>query len=150
MTWLATTQAIQQRFRDNWTLTAITSVAFENEQFDVPVDGNGTVQEWMYVEIIGGRGEIAGFGRRNANLIRRSGVIMFHAFTPLNSGGSRAVQLVEGASDIFATKSFSGIQCWAPNPPSPPTGDTELGNRAVNGSWWRCYSSVPFQYDQTM
>jgi hypothetical protein len=150
MSWLTITQAIQQRFRDNWTLTPITSVAFENEQFDVPVDGNGTVQEWLYIEILGGRGEIAGYGRPSATLIRRSGVIMFHAFTPLNSGGSRAIQLVESAASIFAVASFSGVQCWSPNPPSPPTGDTELGNRAVNGSWWRCYSSVSFQYDLAM
>ena len=38
----------------------------------------------------------------------------------------------------------------APNPPSPPTGDSELGNRAVNGSWWRAYTSVPFKIDQEL
>lgn len=145
MTWLATVQAIQTKFRAEWTLTPIDQVAFENEQFDIPND-----TEWLYVEIIGGRGEIAGYGRAGANLIRRSGIIMFHAFVPLNSGGNRVLELVEAAGAIFATKSFSGVQCWAPNPPSPPTGDSELGNRAVNGSWWRAYVSVPFQHDQEM
>jgi hypothetical protein len=99
---------------------------------------------------MGGRGEIAGFGHKDNNLIRRSGIIMFHAFTPLNSGGTRALELAEGAGALFATKAFSGIQCWAPNPPSPPTGDSELGNRAVTGSWWRTYVTVPFHYDEVM
>jgi hypothetical protein len=75
---------------------------------------------------------------------------MFHVFCPLNSGGDRAVQLAENASLIFGVQSFSGVQCWAPYPPSPPNASAELGNRAVNGSWWRTYASVPFQTDEVM
>lgn len=150
MSWVSTVAAIQARVTANWTLTPIAQVTFENEQFDIPVDGNGDPVEWVYVEIMGGRGELAGFGKKDANLIRRNGIIMCHAFTPINIGGARALELAEGAGALFATKSFSGIQCWVPNPPSPPAGDTELGNRAVNGSWWRTYVTIPFQYDEVM
>jgi hypothetical protein len=145
MTWVATVQAIQTKFRNEWNLTPLTHVAFENEPFDVPND-----EEWVYVEIMGGRGEIAGYGGMGSNLIRRDGIVMVHAFVPLNSGGNRALQLVENGAAIFQTASFSGIQFWALYPPSPPSGDSELGNRAVNGSWWRTYCSVPFQYDEVM
>lgn len=149
MSWLTTVQAIQAKFTAEWTTTPLTQVAFENEQFDLPIDDNANPLEWVYVEIIGGNGYVAGYGNKDNNLVRRSGVIMFHAFTPLNTGGSRAVQLAESAASIYAVKSFSGIQCWAPNPPAPPS-STELGNRAVNGSWWRSYTSIPFQYDEVM
>ena len=150
MAWTDAVAAIQQRFRDNWTLTPLSSVAFENESFTVPDVGNGGVAEWIYIEAMGDRGHIAGYGSPGANLVRREGMVMVHVFVPLNSGGARAVQLAEAASLIFGLKSFSGIQFWAPFPPSPPSGDSEMGNRAVDGSWWRSYAAVPFQYDQQM
>lgn len=150
MAWTDAVAAIQQRFRDNWTLTPLASVAFENEAFNTPEDQNGNGLEWVYLEIQGVNSKIAGYGEPGANLVRRSGLVMCHCFVPQNSGGARAVQLAEAASLIFALKSFSGIQFWDPFPPSPPSGSTELGNRAVNGNWWRAYSSVDFQYDQQM
>jgi hypothetical protein len=144
MSWVGAVAAIQQRFRDNWALTPLASVAFENEPFTVPE------QEWVYFEVMGDRGRIAGYGSPGANLVRREGMVMIHVFVPQNSGGARAMQLAEAASLIFGLKAFSGIQFWAPFPPSPPSGDSEMGNRAVDGSWWRSYTAIPFQYDQQM
>lgn len=145
MSWATATEAIKTRFQAQWTETPLAQVAFENEQFDIPDN-----DEWLYIEIVGAGGSIAGYGGMGTNLIRREGVIMIHVFVPSGTGGARAVELAEIASKVFATVSFSGIQCWAPHPPSPPTGDTELGNRAINGNWWRSYSSVTFQYDEVM
>jgi hypothetical protein len=144
MTWTDATEAVRTRFEAVWTETPLTQVAWENEYFDIPD------VEWLYVEILGTNSSIVGYGGVGTNLIRRNGMVMIHVFVPLNSGGSRATELAEKASKVFGVKSFSGVQFWAPYPPSPPNASTELGNRAVNGSWWRSYSSVPFQFDEVM
>lgn len=139
MAWADAVSAIKARFTANWSETPIcyqNGEAADGGLFAPPPDG---LSAWVYLEVLGAGGQLAGFGGGN-HLLRHRGVIFVHVFVPVNSGTATAFTYADAVAAVFQATSFSGVRCSAASMDGGGSGDDK-------GNWFRVSVSVPFETD---
>lgn len=98
--------AIEKRLTDNWTTTAVVLDNNSGPNPWPPVDGNGELVPWVFVEMDDIKAEIIGFGSPTNNSILDSGLVKFHVLVPKGEGLDRARQYAVQIGEIFRQKQF--------------------------------------------
>jgi hypothetical protein len=85
-------------------------------------------------------------GKRNSI---EAGVLFFHAFTPIGSGKSAALSLVETMTQLLELRAVApGVNLDGGNPPTPVESramtDRALPIPQPHGNYYRCSGSIPF------
>ena len=84
--------AIRARLVANWTTTRITYMNEEPAEPWPPVDGNGSPEPWVHLEIECLEAPIHGTGQTGNHVYRYLGNIMVHVFVPVGMGTAIAKQ----------------------------------------------------------
>jgi len=139
---------IQQRLRDNWTLT---DIAFQNEGEPRTADDYGVPIPWVYCEVINTDSSVRGGGSDPTILSwLYMGLIHMHVFVPVGSGDAVAQDYAFQLGEIFRNGRFyepdespasplCQIRTWAPRVDG---GDTA----SDDGKWWQVTCTVPYEY----
>jgi hypothetical protein len=138
--------AIRARFDAGWTTTRKT---FQNEQPAAPwppVDGDGILLPWVYLEIIGTGSEIYGQGTPGNHTWHYAGLIYAHVFAPVGAGGALAQQYAAEIGEIFRAAKFYDdvtpgcyVRTWSPRTDGGGSGDDD-------GNWFRISAVIDFEY----
>lgn len=89
------------------------------------------------------------YGSSGKRCVIRAGVVFFHAFTPVGSGRTTAVAMVDTLVRAIELQSIAdGLNTDGGNPPSPvevrSLYDRSLPLPQPQGDYFRCSGSVPF------
>lgn len=132
MSYQAEKIAIETRFNTSW--NGLTPVHWENDRFKP--DANTAFVE---LDIVGGSATRSLGGDVGSRLFRNYSNIVIKVYVPKGEGAGRAVGLIDSAIAIFRDAIFSGIVCYAPEPP-----DT-LGEIS---EWYVVATRIPFHRDE--
>lgn len=134
--------AIRSRADTLWpALEPTVPLAWPNETFERPLDGNGSPLPWVLIEVRWNGGEFMSVGSPGSNLARREGHIWTFAFIGQGTGEQRAHELAAKAAGMFEGQDFGGVVCQASMPGGEA--DDEDGNYFGQGA------AVPFDFDET-
>jgi hypothetical protein len=133
--------AIRAYLEPAWTATPL---AWENENFEMPVDGVGNRLPWVAVEITGNLYSQAsiGAGSASANLWREEGLLWLHVFVPSGSGSLVARQYARQLADLFRGLSLSAGTLRFRD---ASIGRGQPGNE--DGTVWGLSVSIDWQHD---
>jgi hypothetical protein len=98
--------AVETFLTANWSTTPI---AFENDGFQPPTNGNGDVLPWLLVELNGGLYEQRTLGTGNAttDFWSDSGTVWIHIFVASGSGSLIAKQYGSALASLFQGRTLS-------------------------------------------
>jgi hypothetical protein len=134
--------AIRARAESLWpSLEAAVPLAWRNDPFDKPVDGNGAPLPFVALDVRWNGGETITIGAPGSNRVRREGHIWAFAFIAQGAGQNRAHQLAGEFAGIFENQDFAGIVCEGMQPGGEA--DSEDGNLYGQSA------AVPFYFDET-
>lgn len=137
--------AMRARLAAGWTTTRIT---YQNETPAdpwPPVDGNGVLQPWVNLEIVGAPSSIVGTGTRGNHVWTYQGNIFVHVFTPVGSSDEMGTQYAVAIGELFRAAEFYNATpgfCVRTLAPSIDDGDSADDD----GNWFRTTMSVDFTY----
>ena len=137
--------AIEQRLQASWTETP---VSFENEAAPAVIGPDGTLQPWVYCEILTLRDRIRSVGRPGDHVNVLDGTISLTLFVRRDSGRETARSLASQLAEIFRTQVFYQmapgvyIRTWTPEigPGNPAKSENP------SGSWWAISIQTPFEF----
>jgi len=132
-TFVEATEAIYQRFVDNFTGVSLANITFDNEEFD-PTDSTGWVR--LVVRNLGRDQET--LGKKGNRRFKTPALALVQVFTPANTGIKQAGTLAQEAADIFEGESFSGLDFQsAPISPGGP-----------DKKWYQLVVEAQFDFDE--
>lgn len=143
MNWPDAEAAIRALIETEWALTpyaATLPLAWENEP-DV------AEPQFVYLSIEGTYVDKTIYGGPGKRSSIEAGIIFYHAFVPISTGKSLALNAVTAMSDILQLRVVqSAIRLDGSNPPSPieMTPDRDVPRSQPGGMYFRCSGSVPF------
>jgi len=143
--------AIRQRFATAWGAT--TPIAGQNKGKPdgwsgawPPVDGNGLLRSWVYLEILGTGAPLAGNSGVAGNRVwTYEGFINVHVFVPVGDGDATATALAIQAGEIFrAAEFYNSTPGFAVRTVSPSVDDGDTADD--DGNWFRVTMTCDFTY----
>jgi hypothetical protein len=144
MDWSSAEIALRAHIEGEWAASPYAAVplVFENELDD-------PTETFIVIDIEGTYAEKSIFGSLGLRSSIEAGIVFFHAFTPLGSGKSTSVAMIETMTNLLELRSVApGINTDGGNPPSPvevrSMFDRDLPRQQPNGNYYRCSGSVPF------
>ena len=115
---------------DNWTATAMASVAFPNVTFDPPNN------EWVRFTVLNGAGVTAEGGiAGSAYKVKDTGLISLQIFVPARTGTKTSNTLLDSFVAIFEHKRFSSIVTYS----------ATVTPGAVRDGWHQINITIPFR-----
>jgi hypothetical protein len=118
----------------NWTTPP---VVYENEGFEQSSDGDGLLNPYVFVEVMGGLMEqrSIGAGTARSNLWDAQGQVWLHVFVATGSGADQAATWADAIADLFRGLELS---------PNIEFQDIHIaaGGGSADGTAWRLSVSV--------
>ena len=144
MDWSSAEAALRTHIEAGWAASAYA---------DVPLVWENTLDDptptFVAIDIEGTYAEKSVFGGPGLRTSIEAGVVFFHAFTPLGSGKTTCIALVQTMTSLLELRSVApGVNMDGGNPPSPVEGrsmyDRDIPRQQPSGNYYRCSGSVPF------
>ena len=137
--------AIEARLAANWTTTRIAYVNIEPNDPWPPVNENGSLVSWIYVEVDGDGAEIHAFGTPLNQTVIDTGDIRITVFVPKGEGLDQARAHAVALGEIFRQQLFYN---------SDPTAYVRSGTPRIDGgiavsddgNWVTMTTTVPFEF----
>jgi hypothetical protein len=144
MNWLSAHVALRAHIETEWAASPYATVplVWENTLDD-------PTEQFIALTIEGTYAEKSIFGSPGLRSSIEAGVVFFHAFTPLGSGNTTCLDMVETMTTLLELRSIApGLNTDGGNPPTPiePRSmlDRSVTLQQPNGNYYRCSGSVPF------
>ena len=143
--------SIRQRFATAWGAT--TPIAGQNKSVPdgwsgawPPLDGDGLLLPWVYLEILGtGHFLVGDSGTPGNRVWNYDGIINVHVFVPVGDGDDAATALAIAAGEIFrAAEFYNSTPGYAVRTLSPSIDDGDTADD--QGAWFRVTMTCPFTY----
>jgi hypothetical protein len=143
MTGFATAKAAIRAFIEaNWTALP---VAWQNESFERPRDGDGNALPWVYIEILSTNGDGSAFGSIGKRVKTDTGLVAAHFFYPVGTGDADATAMATQFGEMLQLRSIGTAP--APRMESPMIDGGGSGDD--DGLYFRVSSSIPFRISYT-
>lgn len=99
-------EAIEARLSANWTTSRIIMDNDRREDPWPPMDENGNLLPWVFVELDDISADIIGFGTSTNNTVLDSGLCKFHVMVPTGQGLATARAQAVAIGEIFRQQMF--------------------------------------------